>query len=468
MEDKIEKVKFKCSIKNCRKGVFYKMIIINKEKTLGDFLCLETEEIESEKENNNIKFDELGDIEYNFNKRQIINIQIITKEFKNFEYNYNSYQRVTCIASLINSYNSIYERKIKDDEDSEIMSIEVEKENNYNDSNRTNILEYFKKGSKLKFQFLFDFSYKNGDDDEFLKSINIFNNLMLYCYNNYHLYTTEDEVFMYGTGAKLKNEKFENDYFNINSGDNINMIKTYKKAKECFIDCLNKIIKGKKIEIFPFVKNVIDNIKNDKNKYNIIFIGLRNSLNEDDLNKIFELIDKNEELPFSLIFVYIKNEENIFFQKYSNVISVELGENNNYFDNKILYCFQQIGNNISKLNKFKGKITKETIKSTNLYEGDNDNDNSEEKEEENSYDKNNQSNKKENNKDEKLSKKYSLKDSTNEFTYKGENENKNNIHNPYSDDKKNSNNNILNSNLRTDSDSYNNNINNNAQGLNSI
>ena len=73
---------------------------------------------------------------------------------------------------------------------------------------------------------------------------------MLYCYNNYHLYTTEDEVFIYGTGAKLKNEEFENDYFNINSEDNINMIKTYKKAKKCFIDCLNKIIKGKKIEIF--------------------------------------------------------------------------------------------------------------------------------------------------------------------------------------------------------------------------
>ena len=160
MEDKIEKVKFNCSIKNCKKGIFYKIIIINKEKTLGDFLCLETEEIENKSESGIIKFDELKDINYNFNKKQIINIQIVTKEFKNYEYNYNSYQRLTCLASLINSYNSIYERKIKENEEnSEILIIEVEKENNNDNDEKitTNIFEYFKKGSKLKFHFLFDF-----------------------------------------------------------------------------------------------------------------------------------------------------------------------------------------------------------------------------------------------------------------------------------------------------------------------
>ena len=69
---------------------------------------------------------------------------------------------------------------------------------------------------------------------------------MIYCYNNYHLYTTEDEVYMYGIGAKIKNEEEYKDYFNINLGNNYNAIKGYQKAKECFIDCLNKIIKEKK------------------------------------------------------------------------------------------------------------------------------------------------------------------------------------------------------------------------------
>ena len=96
-------------------------------------------------------------------------------------------------------------------------------------------------------------------------------------------------------------------------------------------------------------------------------------------------MNENEELPFSLIFIHIncekdifKLKDNILFQKYSNIISVEK-EENNILDNKILYCFQQVGNNISKLNKH--KKNREIIKSTNLFE-DNSDDNYEEKEEE--------------------------------------------------------------------------------------
>ena len=227
--------------------------------------------------------------------------------------------------------------------------------------------------------------FKYEDDNEYLKSINIFNNLMIYCYNNYHLYTTEDEVYMYGIGAKIKNEEEYKDYFNINLGNNYNAIKGYQKAKECFIDCLNKIIKEKKLDILPFIKNIIDYIKKDKKNYNIIFICLRNLINENDLNNILEILNENEELPFSLIFIHIncekdifKLKDNILFQKYSNIISVEI-EENNILDNKILYCFQQVGNNISKLNKH--KKNREIIKSTNLFE-DNSDDNYEEKEEE--------------------------------------------------------------------------------------
>ena len=59
--------------------------------------------------------------------------------------------------------------------------------------------------------------------------------------------------------------------------------------------------------------------------------------------------------------------------------SQELKQENNILDNKILYCFKQVGNNISKLNKH--KKNREIIKSTNLFE-DNSDDNYEEKEEE--------------------------------------------------------------------------------------
>ena len=45
IDENIEKVKFKCSIKNCKKGIAYKIIIINKEKSLGDCLSFETQEL---------------------------------------------------------------------------------------------------------------------------------------------------------------------------------------------------------------------------------------------------------------------------------------------------------------------------------------------------------------------------------------------------------------------------------------
>ena len=80
LDDNIEKVKFKCSIKNCKKGIIYKIIIINKEKSLGDFLSLETNELKSEEDNGNLIFEEeFENINYNFNKRQLITIQVIKK-----------------------------------------------------------------------------------------------------------------------------------------------------------------------------------------------------------------------------------------------------------------------------------------------------------------------------------------------------------------------------------------------------
>ena len=176
-DDNIENVKFKCSIKNCKKGTFYKIIIENKEKLLGDFLCLETNELKNEEEDNGcLNFEDLTNIKYNFNKIQLINIQVIKKVFKNSEYYYNSYNRLTCMSSLISSPNSLYERRINEnDNNSEIISIKVEQDINLSiseiyDSSKFTIFKFFNEGSRLKFHFLFDFSNENNDNNEFLKS----------------------------------------------------------------------------------------------------------------------------------------------------------------------------------------------------------------------------------------------------------------------------------------------------------
>ena len=388
IDENIEKVKFKCSIKNCKKGIAYKIIIINKEKSLGDCLSFETQELKNEEDNGNLDFDYLEDISYNFNKIQLINIQVIKKEFQNSEYHYDSYKRLTCMSSLINSQNSLYERRINEnDNNSEIISIKVEQDNNSNnniniseiyDDSKFSIFDFFNKGSKLKFHFLFDFSNKSKDNNEFLKLINIYNDVLYYCYINYHLYTSEDEVYMYGTGAKRKNEENEQEFFSINSGDSSKMVKTYKKAKQYFINCLNQIKREKNIHVLPFLEYLFDEIESDKKFYNIIFLCLKNLSNEDDIENALDLIKENNS-SMKIVLIHIKDENNInkikdkISQEDSNLIYIEI-ETKNELEEKLINCFKIIGRNISKCTEFPKNKNKETIISGIFYDDNNNND----------------------------------------------------------------------------------------------
>ena len=453
-DDNIEKVKFKCSIKNCKKGIIYKIIIINKEKSLGDFLSLETNELKSEEDNGNLIFEEeFENINYNFNKRQLITIQVIKKEFKNFEYNYNSYQRLTCMPSLICSKNSVYERRINEnDNNSEILCIKVVQDLNFSEIlnySKSSIFEFFNKGSKLKFHFLFDFSNENKDSNEFLKSINIYNDALLYCYNNYHLYTSEDEVYMYGTGANRINEENETEYFNISSGDNSKMVKSYKNAKKYFINCLNKIK----------------------------FLCLRNLSNENDINDTLDLI-KEKNIPMKIVLIHIKDENNInrikekISQEDSNIIYIEL-DSKNELEEKLLYCFQIIGDNISKPNKSNKENNRETIISINCFDGNNNNEgNNDDNENNNDLNINNKDISKNQNqrrllnnsfkedKNENIQNPYKKNDTIKESENESESTQKEIVTNPYA--KMSKENLFSESNQKTDFDSYNNNQNQNS------
>ena len=127
MSDIKETVSFICSLKKCKKNIYYKMTIINEEKTIGDFPFLETEEIYNEKENSNIHFKtSLKGIEFCFAKLQKFKIQIRKRESR--YNNGDTFERLTIMSSLVTSPNQIYERKVNEnDENSEIFSIELEK-----------------------------------------------------------------------------------------------------------------------------------------------------------------------------------------------------------------------------------------------------------------------------------------------------------------------------------------------------
>ena len=110
--------------------------------------------------------------------------------FKNF---YDNNKRQTVMASLVTSNNSIYERKVNDDDiNSEIFSIEVKEEQSLMNSEimeffDKSILNYFKKGGKLKLLFFFDLFGKDNSNEEFVKSANIFYNLLVNFYNHCRL-----------------------------------------------------------------------------------------------------------------------------------------------------------------------------------------------------------------------------------------------------------------------------------------
>ena len=378
IEDNVEKMKFICSIKNCRKNVFYKMIIINREKDFGNFICLETEELENKEEKGDLIFNELKGINYYFHKNQMFRIQIIKREFKNFQYVYDSYERSTCIASLINSPNSKYERKLNQNMyNSETFCVELVKEDFFNFKNseiyrssiivnEPSLLEYFKLGSKLKFYFLYDFSNKN-NDNEYLKSLNIFNSILIYCYNYYHLYTEKDEAFIYGTGAIFNKRKNNTKYFNINLKDDFSMIKTYQKAYECLINCLNLIKKEKNIYIFPFLDKVINNIQNNKQIYNIIILCLRNINDVNDIENTLNLINekKDNKLPLSIVLIRIKDKSDLnkskynIYQENSKLIYIEI-ETKNDINISMNNCFTKIGENIKKFYRFINNYEEDT------------------------------------------------------------------------------------------------------------
>ena len=280
-----------------------------------------------------------------------------------------------------------------------------------------------------------------------MKSINIYNDALLYCYNNYHLYTSEDEVYMYGTGAKRIKEENESEYFSINSGDNSKMVKSYKNAKKYFINCLNKIKREKNIYIFPFLDYLFDSINNDKKNYNIIFLCLRNLSNENDINDTLDLI-----IPMKIVLIHIKDENNInrikekISQEDSNIIYIEL-DSKNELEDKLLYCFQIIGDNISKPNKSNKENNRETIISINCFDGNNNNEG-----------KLNNSFKED--KNENIQNPYKKNDTIKESENESESTQKEIVTNPYA--KMSKENLFSESNQKTDFDSYNNNQNQNS------
>ena len=378
-----EKVTFDCTIKNCQKNTSYKIRISNDENTLGDFPYKETEELKAEKNNATLSFKTLKGIKFIFNKQQLFTINIMKKPpFKNF---YDNNKRQTVMASLVTSNNSIYERKVNDDDiNSEIFSIEVKEEQSLMNSENMeffdkSILNYFKKGGKLKLLFFFDLFGKDNSNEEFVKSANIFYNLLVNFYNHCRLYTREKEIYIY------KLQEIQNSFNSLNE-EYFNIFDDFQDIIKYFLNCLNKGLIEKQLSISSFIDISLNEI--EKNFFNIVIIFIRNF--PEDIKLALDKIEKikNEKRSMNIILINTGNKfssdliEKI--KEYSNIILIENQDDSQKVLLKITQtCLNKIGKNIIEFKKNKKNDSREICISKNYGESYNDLEQIEENEEEN-------------------------------------------------------------------------------------
>ena len=360
-----ENVFFTCSIKNSKKDYYYKILILNEEKSLGNFTSLETEELLSKEENSTLEFkNQLKGIEYRFSERQLYIIEIQKRKANSS--NIDSTKRMTVMASLVSSPNSIYERKLNQmEENSEIYSIKLNinsadnlyiSEFNYAQS----ITDFFQNNGKLKLNFLFDFSHKNVDNN-YLKTINIFYNFFVDIYNLCHFYTNNDELNMYGAGVEFN---YAESVFKLKIDESDEKSNHFEKIKKSFEYVLNKKFEKKELYISSFIEKCMNNIKYN-NIFNVLFIFLRYIPHDikDMINKIRKY--KNNNLLFSIIIVgvgdKISDEEflNSQISEFSNTKFIQIKDlSKNNLKEEVLCSLNHLGNNIIDLKRYINNIRK--------------------------------------------------------------------------------------------------------------
>ena len=366
-----ENVFFTCSIKNSKKDYYYKILILNEEKSLGNFTSLETEELLSKEENSTLEFkNQLKGIEYRFSERQLYIIEIQKRKANSS--NIDSTKRMTVMASLVSSPNSIYERKLNQmEENSEIYSIKLNinsadnlyiSEFNYAQS----ITDFFQNNGKLKLNFLFDFSHKNVDNN-YLKSINIFYNFFVDIYNLCHFYTNNDELNMYGAGVEFN---YAESVFKLKIDESDEKSNHFEKIKKSFEYVLNKKFEKKELYISSFIEKCMNNIKYN-NIFNVLFIFLRYIPHDikDMINKIRKY--KNNNLLFSIIIVgvgdKISDEEflNSQISEFSNTKFIQIKDlSKNNLKEEVLCSLNHLGNNIIDLKRYINNIRKNSDNNT--------------------------------------------------------------------------------------------------------
>lgn len=193
-----EKIRLNFGIKKCQKDDLYQIKVSTEDKSLGNTQNFETETIKCSEDGKEIIFQNSIDYFYHFEKKQKLTINIIKKILAGKNYRLQESERHTVLASMVTSPNSTYERPLKNDKNSDILCIKLNRIALNDNDEYKSIFEYLKAGVKLSCFMSMDFSYGiNGQN--LLNSYNNYKKIINSIMNKISNYT-KNEYFMYGYG----------------------------------------------------------------------------------------------------------------------------------------------------------------------------------------------------------------------------------------------------------------------------
>ena len=299
------------SIKKSISNFYYSISVLIQDLSSGFQESFQTEELISPENSSEIKFSKKMNTNYYFEKNLKIKIKIMKKIQVDLNYKINVYERFTVLSSLITSPNSKYERNIDEkNKDSEIISIQLDK-NNLNSENKENTLfDYFKSGVKFSCFISADFS-NSEKNPSLIDTKNNYKIIFKKISDNIANYTKKHLFYSYGFNAKIKNSLSDESIFNLNLNGKDSSIYTIDEVINNFEKCLNtnSIISLKKIDLSHIIKKITKDIYKLYNLiyYNVSFIIIRGNIDKNDTQNTIDAIIESSYLPLTTIVVGVGN-----------------------------------------------------------------------------------------------------------------------------------------------------------------
>ena len=306
-----EPISLTFSLKKCIINCYYSISVLLQDLSSGFQENFQTEESVCTENNSEIIFKKKMFCNFYFEKNQRIFIKIIKKKLIDLNYKVKVYERLTVISSLINSPNSKYERKIDGNNiESEILSIQLDK-NIINSDIKTNTLfDYFKSGVKFSCFLSADFS-NSEKNPSLLKAKNNYKIIFKKISDIIANYTKKNLFYSYGFNAKIKNSLSDESIFNLNLNGKDSSIYTIEEVIKNFEKCTNtnSIMSLENINLSPIIKKITKDIYELYNLryYNVSFIIIRGNINKNDIKNTIDAIIESSYLPLTTIVIGVEN-----------------------------------------------------------------------------------------------------------------------------------------------------------------